>query len=209
MDIWGWIFLGLIIFTFVAAIVLLYGTLNEISNNAIYKKMKEKCDIAVKGALNTYYNTRNYEQCIFELELAFNDIILMNDRLKGEYINIAVVLKKHILDINAGLINIKEIDIDSYKEVVHNLLKEYNSKNPLEQIKGADYIVLKQILECIDTNDTDRGKEIVNQLALQLKTLQDSNLEKEKNSRKQDAIAKLGILLSIVFGIMTFIQFFI
>ncbi len=209
MDIWAWIFLGLIIFVFVAAIVMLYMMLNDISNNAIYKKMKEKGDIAVKSALNTYYNTKNYEQCVFELELVFNEIILMNDKLRSEYTNIAVVLKKHILDINAGLIAIKDIDVDSYKKVVHDLLKEYNSKNPLEQIKGADYIVLKQILECIDTNDIDKGKEIVNQLALQLKTLQDSNMEKEKNSRRQDAIAKLGIVLSVVFGIMTFVQFFI
>lgn len=209
MDIWAWIFLGLIIFVFVAAIVMLYMMLNDISNNAIYKKMKEKGDIAVKSALNTYCNTKNYEQCVFELELVFNEIILMNDKLRSEYTNIAVVLKKHILDINAGLIAIKDIDVDSYKKVVHDLLKEYNSKNPLEQIKGADYIVLKQILECIDTNDIDKGKEIVNQLALQLKTLQDSNMEKEKNSRRQDAIAKLGIVLSVVFGIMTFVQFFI
>lgn len=208
MDIWAWIFFGLIIFVFVAVIVLLYVTLNDISNSAIYKKMKEKCDIAVKSVLNSYYNTRNYEQCVFELELVYNEIIIMSDRLKGEYTNIAVVLKKHILDINAGLIAIKDIDVDSYKKVVHDLLKEYNTKNPLEQIKGADYIVLKQILECIDTNDINKGKEIVNQLALQLKTLQDSNMEKEKNSRKQDAIAKLGIALSIIFGIMTFIQFF-
>lgn len=209
MGIWDWIFVGLLFFMLVAVSVILYMLLNDISNNAIYKKMKEKYDTAVKSVLNTYYSTKNYEQCVFELELVFNEIILANDRLKSEYTNIAVILKKHILDINAGSITVNDVDVNLYKKIVHDLLEEYNSKNPLEQIKGADYIVLKQILECIETNNIDRGKEIVNQLALQLKSLQDSNMEKEKDSRKQDAIAKLGIALSIIFGIMTFVQFFI
>lgn len=209
MSVEAWIMLGLFVLLIVLLAIVFYQTINDISNNAIYKKIKQKYDITIKSALNTYYNTKDYEQCIFELSLAFNNIVLMNDRLKREYDNIAIILEKHIIDVNAGLVVIQDIDINLYKKVIYGLLKEYNSRNPLEQIKGSDYVVLKQVLECIDTKNIDKGKEIVNQLALQLKSLQDSNMEKEKNGRKQEAMAKLGIGLSIVFGIMTFVQFFI
>ncbi len=54
----------------------------------------------------------------------------------------------------------------------------------------------------------DEGKTVVNRIAVELKTLKDSNLENEKNSKKQDAMTKVGLVLSVVFGLMTFIQFF-
>lgn len=209
MKVMDWLLLGFMIFYIILIVIALIQILNDISNNARYKKIKRKYDTAIKGTLSTYYNTKDYEQCIFELNLVFNNIVLINDRLKSEYDNVAIILEKHIIDVNAGLVAIQDMDINLYKKVIFNLLKEYNSRNPLEQIKGSDYVVLKQVLECIDTKNIDKGKEIVNQLALQLKSLQDSNMEKEKNSRKQDAMAKWGIALSIVFGIMTFVQFFI
>ena len=39
--------------------------------------------------------------------------------------------------------------------------------------------------------------------------IMDNILEKDKHSKKQDVISKVGIILSIVFGVMTFIQFFV
>lgn len=209
MNTMDWIFLGLIVMLLGLMVVLLIITVNDISNNAIYKRMKKRFGAAVKNALVSYYDTKDYEQCVFELNLAFKEIVLKNEFLKREYANIAIILEKHVIDINSEELVLENIDTVSYKKAVHDLLIEYNTKNPLEQIKGSDYIVLKQILDCIDTRYTDKGIEIVNQLALQLKSLQDSNREKEGNSKKQDAIAKVGIVLSVVFGIMTFVQFFI
>lgn len=204
-----WIFLGLIVMLFGLMVILLIITVNDISNNAIYKRMKKRFGAAVKNALVSYYDTKDYEQCVFELNLVFKEIVLKNEFLKREYANIAIILEKHVIDINSEELVLENIDTVLYKKTIHDLLIEYNTKNPLEQIKGSDYIVLKQILDYIDTRYTDKGIEIVNQLALQLKSLQDSNREKEGNSKKQDAIAKVGIILSVVFGIMTFVQFFI
>ncbi len=209
MSTMDWIFLGLIVMLFGLMVILLIITVNDISNNAIYKRMKKRFGAAVKNALVSYYDTKDYEQCVFELNLVFKEIVLKNEFLKREYANIAIILEKHVIDINSEELVLENIDTVLYKKTIHDLLIEYNTKNPLEQIKGSDYIVLKQILDYIDTRYTDKGIEIVNQLALQLKSLQDSNREKEGNSKKQDAIAKVGIILSVVFGIMTFVQFFI
>lgn len=42
-----------------------------------------------------------------------------------------------------------------------------------------------------------------------MKNLQDTLFEKEKNSKRQDVLTIVGLVLSVLFGIMTFIQFFI
>ena len=87
-------------------------------------------------------------------------------------------------------------------------MAEYQLRNPLEQIKGTDFLILKQLIDCLESQKVDEGKTVVNRLAVELKTLKDSNLENEKNSKKQDAMTKVGLVLSVVFGLMTFIQFF-
>jgi hypothetical protein len=43
----------------------------------------------------------------------------------------------------------------------------------------------------------------------EMKNLQDTLFEKEKNSKRQDVLTIVGLVLSVLFGIMTFIQFFI
>lgn len=44
---------------------------------------------------------------------------------------------------------------------------------------------------------------------MEIKVLQDNVFEKEKNSKKQNAISVFSIILSLIFGAMTFISVFI
>lgn len=66
-----------------------------------------------------------------------------------------------------------------------------------------------ELLESEEKGEKSKFKEIVNQLAMEIKVLQDNVFEKEKNSKKQNAISVFSIILSLIFGAMTFIQFFI
>ena len=89
------------------------------------------------------------------------------------------------------------------------MIEDFKQNNPMEQIKGANNILLTQLLESEEKGEKSKFKEIVNQLAMEIKVLQDNVFEKEKNSKKQNAISVFSIILSLIFGAMTFIQFFI
>ena len=89
------------------------------------------------------------------------------------------------------------------------MIEDFKQNNPMEQIKGANNILLTQLLESEEKGEKGKFKEIVNQLAMEIKVLQDNVFEKEKNSKKQNAISVFSIILSLIFGAMTFIQFFI
>ena len=164
---------------------------------------------AIKSILQTYFRTRNYDECISEIDILFRNRIMKNERLNKKFSNVVVLLECHILDINSGKIKVECENIDDYKIAISKFLAEYQLRNPLEQIKGTDFLILKQLIDCLESQKVDEGKNVVNRIAVELKTLKDSNLENEKNSKKQDAMTKVGLVLSVVFGLMTFIQFFI
>ena len=164
---------------------------------------------AIKSILQTYFRTRNYDECISEIDILFRNRIMKNERLNKKFSNVVVLLECHILDINSGKIKVECENIDDYKIAISKFLAEYQLRNPLEQIKGTDFLILKQLIDCLESQKVDEGKNVVNRIAVELKTLKDSNMENEKNSKKQDAMTKVGLVLSVVFGLMTFIQFFI
>lgn len=188
--------------------VLFWVVFVDISENNKYKTEKKLLIKAVKNALLTFYRTKNYEECISEIDILFRNLITKNTRLNNEFSNMVVLLENHIMDINSGTVNIESESVDNYKLAINNLLKEYKFRNPLEQIKGTDFLILKQLIDCVENQKIDEGREVINRIAVELKELKDKNLEIEKNTKKQDVIAKVGIILSCVFGVMTFMQFF-
>lgn len=185
--------------------------LTEMSNTSIYNKKRKKMDIALENILGTYYRKKDYENSIQEIKLVYNDVVISNDYLKNEMPNIVTLLEDHVLRINAEDVVLRDskIDVDVYKKSVQELISEYNRRNPLEQIKGTDYVVLKQLIDHLERAEVEEGKEVINKVAEELKGLQDNILEREKNSRKQDAMTKVSIGLTVVFGAMTVIQFFV
>lgn len=89
------------------------------------------------------------------------------------------------------------------------MIKDFKQNNPMEQINGANNVLLTQLLESEEKGEKDKFRGIVNQLAMEIKVLQDNVFEKEKNSKKQNIISVVSIILSLIFGAMTFIQFFV
>lgn len=100
-------------------------------------------------------------------------------------------------------------DKGEYKKYILRLIEDYNKKNPMESIKGANNVLLNQLIDCMRDVKNDKFDEIINQLAIEIKRLQDEVFERDKAKRKQDIISIIGIVLSVVFGTMTVIQFFV
>lgn len=168
----------------------LFGLIIDTFETRRYKIEYKSTVGAIKSILQTYFRTRNYDECISEIDILFRNRIMKNERLNKKFSNVVVLLECHIIAIS-------------------KFLAEYQLRNPLEQIKGTDFLILKQLIDCLESQKVDEGKNVVNRIAVELKTLKDSNMENEKNSKKQDAMTKVGLVLSVVFGLMTFIQFFI
>lgn len=179
----------------ILSIVLIMIMVLDISDTLIYNRKRKKLDIALENALKTYFKQKEYKNVIGEIRVIYNDVVATNERLKSEMPNIVVLLENHVLRINTEdifWVN-GEIDVDIYKKNVQLLIEEYNKKNPLEQIKGTDYAVLKQLLEHLEKAEVESGKEVINSIAVEMKRLQDNILEKEKNGRRQDAMTKVSI----------------
>lgn len=122
------------------------------------------------------------------------------------------LLEKYLVELNAKnekIVNFDLQDMDVMKEYILRLINEFKKNNPMEQIKGANNVLLNNIIQHFERGERDEFNEEINQLAVEIKTLQDTLFEKEKNSKKQDALTKVGLVLSVVFGIMTFVQFFV
>ena len=187
----------------------LFGLIIDTFETRRYKIEYKSTVGAIKSILQTYFRIRNYDECISEIDILFRNRIMKNERLNKKFSNVVVLLECHILDINSGKIKVECENIDDYKIAISKFLAEYQLRNPLEQIKGTDFLILKQLIDCLESQKVDEGKNVVNRIAVELKTLKDSNMENEKNSKKQDAMTKVGLVLSVVFGLMTFIQFFI
>ena len=200
-----------IIVTIVLAVFMyisLYWLLIDTLETRRYKIEYKSTVGVIKNILQTYFRTRNYDECISEIDILFRNHIMKNERLKKKFNNVVVLLECHILDINSGKVKVECENIDNYKIAISEFLAEYQLRNPLEQIKGTDFLILKQLIDCLESQKVDEGKAVVNRIAVELKTLKDSNFENEKNSKKQEAMTKVGLVLSVVFGLMTFIQFF-
>lgn len=209
MEVKDWMVVVLLIVFVVLITVLVSVTLIDISNDAVYNRAKRKYNKAMESILVSYHNNKDYEQCIFELDLVFKNIILKNERLEKEINNISNAIEKYILSVNIDGTEIPVNDVDVYKQTLRELLKKYEMQNPMAQLEGAEFIILKEILQCVEKGDVDKSNELVNELAVEIKALQDNNLEHVKNSKKQDLMTKVGLVLTFVFGIMTFVQFFV
>ena len=203
------IFISVVIVLAAFMYISLFGLIIDTFETRRYKIEYKSTVGAIKSILQTYFRTRNYDECISEIDILFRNRIMKNERLNKKFSNVVVLLECHILDINSGKIKVECENIDDYKIAISKFLAEYQLRNPLEQIKGTDFLILKQLIDCLESQKVDEGKNVVNRIAVELKTLKDSNMENEKNSKKQDAMTKVGLVLSVVFGLMTFIQFFI
>ena len=160
----------------------------------------------------SYYNKNDTTACFKEINLIFKHIIDRNEELKRNYVSVDFLLEKYLIELNAQnkkVVNVNIQDINNLKAYILQLIDEFKKKNPMEQVKGANFVLFNDIIQYFHHNESDKFDEAINQLAIEMKNLQDTLFEKEKNSKRQDVLTIVGLVLSVLFGIMTFIQFFI
>ena len=191
----------------VIAILYLIWEINFCLNTVIYTRQK-----SLENILLSYYNKNDTTACFKEINLIFKHIIDRNEELKRNYVSVDFLLEKYLIELNAQnkkVVNVNIQDINNLKAYILQLIDEFKKKNPMEQVKGANFVLFNDIIQYFHHNESDKFDEAINQLAIEMKNLQDTLFEKEKNSKRQDVLTIVGLVLSVLFGIMTFIQFFI
>lgn len=194
------------------AILCLIWEINFCLNTVIYTRQKKKMFKSLENILLSYYNKNDTTACFKEINLIFKHIIDRNEELKRNYASVDFLLEKYLIELNAQnkkVVNVNIQDINNLKAYILQLIDEFKKKNPMEQVKGANFVLFNDIIQYFHHNESDKFDEAINQLAIEMKNLQDTLFEKEKNSKKQDVLTIVGLVLSVLFGIMTFIQFFI
>ena len=196
----------------VIAILYLIWEINFCLNTVIYTRQKKKMFKSLENILLSYYNKNDTTACFKEINLIFKHIIDRNEELKRNYVSVDFLLEKYLIELNAQnkkVVNVNIQDINNLKAYILQLIDEFKKKNPMEQVKGANFVLFNDIIQYFHHNESDKFDEAINQLAIEMKNLQDTLFEKEKNSKRQDVLTIVGFVLSVLFGIMTFIQFFI
>lgn len=196
----------------VIAILYLIWEINFCLNTVIYTRQKKKMFKSLENILLSYYNKNDTTACFKEINLIFKHIIDRNEELKRNYVSVDFLLEKYLIELNAQnkkVVNVNIQDINNLKAYILQLIDEFKKKNPMEQVKGANFVLFNDIIQYFHHNESDKFDEAINQLAIEMKNLQDNLFEKEKNSKRQDVLTIVGLVLSVLFGIMTFIQFFI
>lgn len=197
---------------FIIMIIYICWALNDLVKTSTYKRNKNKMFHSLESTLLSYYKSSDTKECFVEIDLIFKHIVNNDELLKRYYPNVCDLLEKYIICLNSHdekNANPNVEDKTEYKKYILDLMAEYGKKNPMECIKGANNVLLNQLIECMKKSEYDKFNEVVNQLAVEIKRLEDEIFDRDKTKRKQDAISLIGIILSIVFGIMTFAQFFI
>lgn len=204
------------IILFIVLVVLLVIDLALIAynctNTVIYEKQQKKMYKSLGNILLSHYHSDDTAMCFEEINLLFKHIIERNAELKRQYTSVDFLLEKYLVELNARnekIVNLDLQDTNVMKAYILQLIDEFKKNNPMEQIKGANNVLLNNIIQYFEHGERDKFEEAINQLAVEIKTLQDTLFEKEKNSKKQDVLTRVGLVLSVVFGIMTFIQFFV
>lgn len=196
----------------VIAILYLIWEINFCLNTVIYTRQKKKMFKSLENILLSYYNKNDTTACFKEINLIFKHIIDRNEELKRNYVSVDFLLEKYLIELNVQnkkVVNVNIQDINNLKAYILQLIDEFKKKNPMEQVKGANFVLFNDIIQYFHHNESDKFDEAINQLAIEMKNLQDTLFEKEKNSKRQDVLTIVGLVLSVLFGIMTFIQFFI
>lgn len=196
----------------VIAILYLIWEINFCLNTVIYTRQKKKMFKSLENILLSYYNKNDTTACFKEINLIFKHIIDRNEELKRNYVSVDFLLEKYLIELNAQnkkVVNVNIQDINNLKAYILQLIDEFKKKNPMEQVKGANFVLFNDIIQYFHHNESDKFDEAINQLAIEMKNLQDTLFEKEKNSKRQDVLTIVGLVLFVLFGIMTFIQFFI
>lgn len=201
----------IVVAMFIILIAYIWWAVNDLLKSIMFSGNKKKMFHSLESTLLSYYKSGDTTECFEEIELIFRHIIHNDEILKRYFANTGILLEKYIICLNSNDVKNANPNIEdrtAYKKYILKLIKDYEKKNPMDCIKGANNVLLNQLIDCAEVDNHDKFDEIINQLAIEIKRLQDEVFERDKAKRKQDIISIIGIVLSIVFGIMTTIQLF-
>ena len=86
------IFIIAVIVLAVLMYILLFWLIIDTFETRRYKSEYKSTVGAIKSILQTYFRTRNYDECILEIDILFRNHIMKNERLKKEFNNVVVLL---------------------------------------------------------------------------------------------------------------------
>lgn len=199
------VFIIVMIFAFIEVIWIIFNILDE----SIDKKYAKKAEMSLNNIFKTYQNTDDYDQCEYELNILMKEIVARNESLKRRYDNVVKMLQKYMADINSGIVKIDSGNIDELKKKLKSFIEDYERKNQFEMLTSIEDRIFQELRESITSDDEEASLEIIKQLAIEFKEKREYIYEVEKNKKAQDVATKISIGITVVFGIMTFIQFFV
>ena len=158
----------------VIAILYLIWEINFCLNTVIYTRQKKKMFKSLENILLSYYNKNDTTACFKEINLIFKHIIDRNEELKRNYASVDFLLEKYLIELNAQnkkVVNVNIQDINNLKAYILQLIDEFKKKNPMEQVKGANFVLFNDIIQYFHHKESDKFDEAINQLAIEMKNL--------------------------------------
>lgn len=206
-----WLIICIFLFLIVIIIILVFICMNLISDIVLFYISKKRLFLSMGNVLRTYFKSQNFEQCIDETKIIMENNVNKNIELRKRYETPVDIYKEVLYLTNEQKYKLDDdMDTEIFKQRILNLIQEYENRNPLEQLEGTDSIILKELYAVLgNEEEVEKGRKILNKLAKEWKEMQDNIYERDISKAKQDKISVISLILSIVFGTMTFIQFFI
>jgi len=193
----------LVSIVFFAIIILplayMFVVLNSLSEQLFARKMQTEIDKVLINIFNTFSKNKNYEQCCYELEIVRARLSNASPVLKKKYDSISAIVEHFLLNLERGKLS-SSVDYDTIKDSIFDFINRYKISNPLDQLKGANYSLLKELVE---TNDSDKRLGLVNQIAMELKSNDEMVTGLLLKNRTSTILAWVGIALTVVFGLAT------
>jgi len=193
----------LVSIVFFAIIILplayMFVVLNSLSEQLFARKMQTEIDKVLINIFNTFSKNKNYEQCCYELEIVRVRLSNASPVLKKKYDSISSIVEHFLLNLERGKLS-SSVDYDTIKDSIFDFINRYKISNPLDQLKGANYSLLKELVE---TNDSDKRLGLVNQIAMELKSNDEMVTGLLLKNRTSTILAWVGIALTVVFGLAT------
>lgn len=191
----------LVSIVFFAIIILplayLFVVLNSLSELLFARKMQTEIDKVLINIFNTFSKNKNYEQCCYELEIVQARLSNASPVLKKKQDSISAIVEQFLLNLERG--KLSSADYDTIKNSIFDFINRYKSNNPLDQLKGANYSLLKGLVE---TTDPDKRLGLVNQVAMELKSNDEMITGLLLKNRTSTILAWVGIALTVVFGLV-------
>jgi hypothetical protein len=164
-----------------------------------------------RAVVSILINNQNEEECIKQLNLNFK-------KLSEKYPNLSSDLKSsvdlleyfiHYYDTLGEKWFTDRFDLEITNDIRNRVMKiteKIKEQNPFVSLSSRDANLLINLKNSIETRNADLGLTILNQLAEETE-VKESNIRIQEN-RNNTAyfIATIGVILTIVFGLVSFIR---